>query len=244
MGLLSDWLRRRRSERQSTEAGPDPAQLEALRLRARHRLVGASVLVLIAVLLLPRVFDGTPRAINSPSRAVTTAAAAAAAASVPSAVASPVLPPLASVASAPSRPVVIAGAASAPVLSVVPAPAAASGGARRPDPSRAQALLEGRAPAAVAPAASRHAVTPPSTSNSTASGRYFVQVGAFGNDHAAHDMKGRMERLGMKASEQEVNTASGRRIRVRLGPYGSRDEASAVLAKVRASGVDAALMLQ
>jgi DedD protein len=258
MGLLSDWLRRKRSERQSAEPGPDPAQLEALRLRARHRLVGASVLVLIAVLLLPRVFDGTPRAINSPSRAVTTAAAATAAASVPSAVASPVLPPLASVASAPSRPIVIAGAASAglpastawppvpraasvplrpasaPVLSVVPAPAA-SGGARRPDPSRAQALLEGRAPAAVAP---------PSTSHSTASGRYFVQVGAFGNDHAAHDMKGRMERLGMKASEQEVNTASGRRIRVRLGPYGSRDEASAVLVKVRASGVDAALMLQ
>ena len=71
-----------------------------------------------------------------------------------------------------------------------------------------------------------------------------MQVGAFGNDHAAHEMRSRMERLGMKANEQEVSTAAGRRIRVRLGPYGSRDEASAVLAKVRASGVDAALMLQ
>ncbi len=71
-----------------------------------------------------------------------------------------------------------------------------------------------------------------------------MQVGAFGNDHAAHEMRGRMERLGMKASEQEVSTAAGRRIRVRLGPFGSRDEAGAVLAKVRANGVDAALMLQ
>ena len=266
MGLLSDWLRRKRSERQSAEPGPDPAQLEALRLRARHRLVGASVLVLIAVLLLPRVFEGTPRPLPPSGRATVAAAVASAASTPPSPQATPpvaavrVAGPASAAASAVALGAGASGAAAGVVLQrpVASAPvataaaASSSNAARRSDPARAQALLEGRpqqqAQRASAPAARSTAgsavVAPGAATTASSSGRYFVQVGAFGNDHAAHEMRGRMERLGMKASEQEVSTASGRRIRVRLGPYGSRDEASAVLAKVRASGVDAALMLQ
>lgn len=241
MGLLSDWLRRKRSERQSAEPGPDPAQLEALRLRARHRLVGASVLVLIAVLLLPRVFDGTPRPLPSVGQAAVTVAASAASSQVPS--------PQTIGLPASSRPVMTGSGASSPAISN--APVFLSGPASTV-PLRPLVSASASAPSTARPASVPVASATPASrtpSNSAAGGgapgtRYFVQVGAFGNDHAAHEMRGRMERLGMKASEQEVNTASGRRIRVRLGPYGSRDEASAILAKVRASGVDAALMLQ
>jgi len=47
---------------------------------------------------------------------------------------------------------------------------------------------------------------------------------------------------GVPAFTQSVKTASGTRIRVRVGPFNSKEEADSAAAKVRAQGLPAALL--
>ncbi|MFM2342204.1 MAG: hypothetical protein RLZZ592_1857, partial [Pseudomonadota bacterium] len=61
MGLLSS-LKRKSAEPAGRRLPPqDPAQVELLRTRARRRLIGVAVLVGVAVVALPYVFEATPR---------------------------------------------------------------------------------------------------------------------------------------------------------------------------------------
>lgn len=89
------------------------------------------------------------------------------------------------------------------------------------DGARAQALLEGRDPAPAAAAAAR----------------YIVQVGAFSENKAAQDVRNKVEKLGLKTYAQAVDTPDGRRVRVRLGPFASRDEAERAAAKLKGAGL-------
>ncbi|HWH82609.1 MAG TPA: SPOR domain-containing protein, partial [Burkholderiaceae bacterium] len=99
------------------------------------------------------------------------------------------------------------------------APKADAGGA-----ARAQALLEGKAPAAAA------------------NGRFVVQVGAFADASAAREARSRAEKLGLKTYTQVASTAAGDRIRVRVGPFATRDEADKALAKARGAGLSAVVL--
>ncbi|TXI19408.1 MAG: SPOR domain-containing protein [Roseateles sp.] len=87
------------------------------------------------------------------------------------------------------------------------------------DGARAQALLDGRDPAPAAAA------------------RYIVQVGAFSENKAAQDVRNKVEKLGLKTYAQAVDTPDGRRVRVRLGPFASRDEAERAAAKLKGAGL-------
>ena len=60
-----------------------------------------------------------------------------------------------------------------------------------------------------------------------------MQVGAFADAAAARETRGKVEKLGLKTYTQVVETASGNRIRVRVGPFASRDEADKALANAR-----------
>jgi DedD protein len=77
---------------------------------------------------------------------------------------------------------------------------------------------------------------------SAAEGRFVVQVGAFAEAAAAREARQRVERLGLKTYTQAVDTAAGHRIRVRVGPFGSRDEADRAAGKLRSAGLPAALL--
>ncbi|MDE1927253.1 MAG: SPOR domain-containing protein, partial [Burkholderiales bacterium] len=94
------------------------------------------------------------------------------------------------------------------------------------DGARAQALLDGETPAA-APA------TP---------GRFVVQVGAYSDASKLHQARAKVEALGYKTYTQIVETAAGKRTRVRIGPYATHEQASAVAAKVKHSGLPAAIL--
>ena len=112
----------------------------------------------------------------------------------------------------------------APARTTTPTPSATPKPAPRPDDSaRAKAALEAKP---VVPAGNR----------------FVVQVGAFEHAAAARETRGKVEKLGFKAYEQEVDAAGARRIRVRLGPYASREEAERMLQKLRASGMSASVM--
>ena len=75
-----------------------------------------------------------------------------------------------------------------------------------------------------------------------ADGRFVVQVGAFAEASTARETRQRVEKLGLKTYTQDVDTAAGRRIRVRVGPFGSRDEADRVVGKLKSAGLPAALL--
>lgn len=234
------------SSRSASQGNPPapPQSVEAVRRRARHRLIGASVLVLLGVIGFPLLFDTQPRPIavdipiDIPSRQAPAAPAKAAPA--------PEAKPAEQAAPEPTR------AAPLPMITEekvadkaaekpeAKAPAQAEAKAEpKPEPkpqsepkpaapseaARAAALLEGKTPAAA-----------------TAAQRVVVQVGAFADEARAREVRQKLERAGLKTYTHVAQTAEGRRIRVRLGPYDSRAEAEKVASRVKALGLSAAIL--
>ena len=72
--------------------------------------------------------------------------------------------------------------------------------------------------------------------------RYVVQVGAFADAAAARETRRKVEKLGLQTYTQVTDTAAGSRIRVRVGPFVSRDDAERALAKAKAGGVAAVVL--
>ncbi|ANH70297.1 hypothetical protein ABE85_05615 [Mitsuaria sp. 7] len=101
---------------------------------------------------------------------------------------------------------------------------------RSADAARAQALLEGRPSSDKKPDAA------------AAGTRFIVQVGAYADGKAAQDVRAKVERMGLKTYTQAVDTADGKRIRVRVGPFNSREEADKVATKVRGGGLSSAVL--
>jgi DedD protein len=95
---------------------------------------------------------------------------------------------------------------------------------RHADGERARALLEGRA------------------ASSADEQRFVIQVGAFADPDAARETRKNVEKLGLKTYTQVAQTSGGSRIRVRVGPFASRGEAEAALAKTKAAGLNAVLL--
>ena len=260
---------KQKSEPVSVATAPaDPVQ--QARTRARQRLIGAIVLLAIGIIGFPLVFETQPRPIPvdipieipkkdalpalvaPPAPAGTVASLASAPARTPP-VSAPAEPKSADEIITESRsdagrevppPRTVPRAASQAAMSSAPAPrqepqhAAASvptpappaaktaNEAARPgaDGERARALLEGRA------------------ASSAETARFVVQVGAFADAEAARETRLKVERLGLKTYTQVAQTPSGSRIRVRVGPFASRGEADAALAKAKAAGMTAVVL--
>lgn len=103
--------------------------------------------------------------------------------------------------------------------------------ARREEAARARALLEGRSSAAAA--------TPKAGADG---GRFIVQIGAFADADAARQVRQRAERAGVKTYTQVVDTAQGKRTRVRVGPYSSRAEAEQAAAVLKKAGLSGSIL--
>ena len=207
-----------------------------MRRRARHRLIGASVLVLLGVVGFPLLFDTQPRPIsvdipieipakNTPAPAVKAPATAA----VPAA-AKPPAPSVEAREALSAREEVVETAAP-PKSAAEPAkPTTAPA-----DAERARALLEGKT-ATPAVAATAAASAP------AAAERLVVQVGAFSEEAGARTVRQKLEAAGLKTYTHVAETSEGRRVRVRLGPYNSRAEADKAAARVKALGLPAAVL--
>ena len=209
-------------------AADEPSTVQEARTRARRRLAGALVLLLIGIVGFPVLFETQPRPlpvdtpIELPRREVAPAESAPKAALKPMAV--PVVPADAGVEEATVPPP--AAAASAPAVSASVAVAAA-----KPSP------LATTAPAPAPPPAASAAV--PAAPAAT---RYVVQAGAYGEALKLRDARAKIEGLGLKTYTQVIDTEAGERTRVRLGPFSTREEAEAVAAKVKRSGLPASVL--
>lgn len=229
----------------------DDALVQAARTKARRRLVGALVLLLIGVVGFPILFETQPRPLpvdtpilvpeGTPARV--TAAQAGAARPLPnlppdagteSGVAAVQLgAPASAAASAPAA--VPASAAAVPKPAPKPAPAAPQ---PAPQPPPAPAAKPAPAPApAVASAPAKPAVEPAATG-----GRFVVQVGAYNDIERLKAARAKLEKLGFKSYTQDVESSTGKRTRVRVGPFASKQEAEGVAAKVKAAGMQAAIL--
>ncbi len=198
---------------------PAPAaqSVEALRKRARHRLIGSAILVLIGVVGFPMLFDNQPRPINVdipieiPDKAKVKPLNSA---------------PVAAPASAPvAAPAVVA------VAPPQPAAVASKPAEKAHDAAKAQALLDGK-----------DAAQKPDAAASAPAGRFIVQVGAFADVLKAREARHKLEKAGLKTYTQVVETAEGKRIRVRVGPFESKAEVDKVAAKIKKLDLPAAIL--
>lgn len=233
--------------------------VQVLRIRARRRLIGAAVLVAAGVVGFPLIFETQPRPIpvdlpieiprkeTAPPLVVPTREPLSQAEPAPAPAARAELPGEPKVAERAveraverpaERPVEkpVEKQAERPLEKPADKPKLAEKHVDKPtdkpadkpkaanDGARAQALLEGKEP------------TP------AAAARYIVQVGAYGENKAAQEVRGKVEKLGLKTYAQAVDTADGRRVRVRLGPFSSRDEAERAAAKLKGAGLPGAIL--
>ena len=232
---------------------PQAESIDVMRRRARHRLIGAAVLVLVGVVGFPMLFDTQPRPIpvdipiEIPDR---------------NKVAPLVIP--APVAEAPA--VAPAPAPAPEANTVAPRSAPARGNAQGNGIADGEELVHGARPAVSKPApvvasakteskpepkpepkpelkpASRpddaaraRALLEGRTAESAKAedNRFVVQVGAFADADKAREARSKVERSGIKTYTQVVETKDGKRTRVRVGPFPDRAEADKAAARIR-----------
>ena len=245
---------------------PAPESLEAIRRRARHRLIGASVLVLVGVIGFPLLFDSQPRPISvdipieipdkNTVKPLGTATQVKPATDVvvesdagkehvskPSA---PVVAPAASRSAAGTVAITAAKPEAKPVEKPVeksvekPAEKAAEKPVDKP-PLRSDDGAKARALLE-----GRDTTTQKPTSNplptAVVSGRFVVQVGAFSDAAKAQEARAKLERAGLKTYTQVVQPKEGKRIRVRVGPFESKGDADKTAEKIRKLDLPASVL--
>ena len=221
--------------------------MEVLRRRARHRLFGSVVLVFIAVVAFPLLFDSQPRpvAVDTPivipDRNSTPPLSAGGAVPAPHAPAKPLLPAASSPAPSSAVP---AQASLEPGKEEVVAPTAAPKAAAAPAASAASAKAEGKTDIK----AEHKAEAKPTSKASddghkakallegkdSAAGKVVIQVGAFSDADKVREVRRKLEQAGLKTYTQTVEGKDGKRsTRVRVGPFDSRAEADKAAARVR-----------
>ncbi|APW42003.1 SPOR domain-containing protein [Rhodoferax saidenbachensis] len=244
---------------------PAPESVEALRRRARHRLIGAAVLVLMGVIGFPLVFDNQPRPIDVdipieiPDRNKVKPLGAAPA-PAPSAQASGAVdaPPAATAAATPAAPASAAPPARVATGVVSPAPAPkptveAAKPAPKPEPKPVEKPAEKVAekPAAKPDDGAKAralldgkeaAAKPASSASAAATGRFVVQVGAYAEVTKAREARMKVERAGLKTYTQVVQSSEGKRIRVRVGPFENKAAADKAADKIKKLDLPAAIL--
>ena len=69
-----------------------------------------------------------------------------------------------------------------------------------------------------------------------------VQVGAYGDPAKLHEARAKVEKLGLKTYTQVIDSEAGKRTRVRVGPYATREQADEAAARLRHSGLPVAVL--
>ena len=254
-----------KSSSKGASAQAAPESVEAVRKRARHRLIGSALLVLLGVVGFPLLFETQPRPvpvdipIDIPSRQAVKPGSPVAPV-LPAQRSVPVPPPEASAPTAPAapEPAVSAQASLEPKEEIVePRPAAEAKPAPQPaapKPAVAQAVAK---PEAAKPEPAKPEAPKPrpddgqrakalldgaSTPSSQEAPRVVVQVGAFSDANKAREVRAKLEKAGLKTYTQVAETKDGKRIRVRVGPYATKAEADKAVAKIKSLDLPAAIL--
>lgn len=256
---LPDFLKRHdepsgaqgRSPKRAKKAAPaankltvDPAGAAALRAQVQRRLMGVAVLLILGVVLFSFVLDRQPRpsladvplssasvekpaSLDDAPRKAQGTVAQAAVPEAPAAVSTlpDKVPPAAEVAQVvPTEGTQVSSKAT---LESESAPETKKEPKVEPE---AKAALRGEAKGDMAKEAA------------PAEGRFVVQVGAYTDPVKLRDVRAKLSGMGLQNYTQVIKNAEGERTRVRIGPFGKREEAQKVIERVKAAGLPTALL--
>jgi DedD protein len=241
-------------------SGPSES-IEIVRRRARHRLTGAVVLVLLAVVGFPLLFDTQPRPVSVdtpivvPDRQKTPALASNLPVPAAQAPAQPLLPS--------TEPATVPAQSSLDAREeVVPKPAApmaekpAEKPVEKPVITKAEAKPEVKPeskpeakPEAKAPTPSKpkddgqkaQALLEGKPAKPAAS-RVAIQVGAFTDAAKIRDVRSKLEQAGLKTYTQVVEKDGKSTTRIRVGPFETKEEADKAAARIRKLDLPAAVL--
>ena len=239
------------SEPQGNTSNTPAESVDAMRRRARHRLIGASVLVVLGVVGFPLLFDTQPRpvsvdiAVDIPDRAtakplVDTSTPKPLSASAGLDAKEEVVPDVKPEVKAEAKPepkaeakadvkpetAMAAAAGAAAVAAVVPK------SETKPEPAKADAKPAAKPETKTAEAKADAKPAKPTDSKDTGA-RFVVQAGTFSDDAKLRETRSKLEKAGITTYTQVIEGKEGRRVRVRVGPSTSRDEADKVARKIK-----------
>jgi DedD protein len=198
---------------------PQTDQELEFKKRARRRLVGAIALVLLMIIVLPMILQD--RTAQAPKQDVVV--------SIPSQDQGLNQPPESQ-----------SSEAQTPIAEVTPAPIQQAAPESAPVE---QKVVETSVPVAVndkpiSPVESLKKTETPkqelaNASETKTSGSYFVQIGVFSDPDNVKQMQDKLSEKGLKTRVESIDTAKGKKTRLRVGPFGDKKEAEAALEKVK-----------
>jgi DedD protein len=236
---------RTKSNSSAESVNHDAQSMDSLRKQARHRLIGATVLVFIAVVGFPIVFDTKPKDIASDIRIDMPERDAV----------KPSQPPLAPV---PDKAALTQPSVSEAVSEAVsgneqldqqdskipakevPAAGEVNQAIEKKSTSSKPVKADNTKPAPVAPAENT-AVAKPAANEKTAE-RFIVQFGAYSDETKVKDLRFKLEKAGVKTYTHVAQTSEGKRTRVRAGPFVTREEAQKVINKTKSLQSNAVIL--
>ena len=196
--------------------------LDTLRRQARHRLIGATVLVLLAVIGFPLVFDTKPREVAADIRI-----------------------------DMPDKDAVRSSQAPTPPPSVVPTPAPVPDAEVPTEKKAAEVVPKALVPTSVMPEKVQQAMAkeeevptndPNIEKSADSAPRFIVQVGAFAEEKKSNEVRSKLEKAGIKTYTHIAQTKEGKRIRVRVGPFATKEEAQKTADKIKSLQLSASVL--
>ena len=196
----------------------------------KARLIGASILVLLAVALVPELLSGPKNSAGG---------SAAGGAKSTRTVTIDLGGAVADGARLEPRPEATAAPATTPTLPTVDSPASApvTEASTASTPKDPPAAMEAAAPPARAPEARPAAIEPAVQAVAPAKGEFSVQVGAFGSEATARKLVADLKADGMPAYIAPLSKSGKTLHRVRAGPVPDRAAADKLAARLKARGL-------
>ena len=206
--------------------------------RARHRLIGAAVLVLVAIIVLPRVLDSKPKSVSN-DIAVTIVSSLPVVAP-PQPTAPPSAEPKSEEAKTATKPAVPAPApaidAKESSKSTPPAAAAPAKPLASSPADKTMGLAAGEE-IVVAPKSNANG---PATANanSSTSGKFVIQIGAFASEERANGWIAKLKEQKIPNYVLNRTGADGSKLlALRAGPFPDKETAEAAEKKIKAMGL-------
>jgi DedD protein len=233
---------RRSAKRSAPRSFQRAAEAEELALtedpeqqRARHRLIGAAVLVLIAVVGLPRILDSSPKlAPNDIAVNIVTSLP------IPGTDAKPADKPKAEIVTEPIK--------EAPKLTLAPEQKLESKSEPKPETKvDAKPSPTPNKAAGLGLAAGEEIIAAPSNSGTNTatngSGKYVIQIGAFASEERAKGWITKLKEQKIPNYVLNKNASDGSKLYVlRAGPYADKDSAETAEKKIKAMGLSPRLV--
>ena len=198
---------------------PQSDQELQFKKRARRRLVGAVALVLLMIIVLPMILQD--RTAKAPKQDVVV--------SIPSL----------DEKLGPDQKSESESITPAPIQAVAPAAEASPTEVTAAKPAETPVTSNPSSPAVATPVKAEPSKPEPAKVETKAAtgGNYFVQIGVFSDPDKVKQMQEKLSEKGLKSSDELIDTAKGKKTRLRVGPFEVKKDAESAMEKIKSLGL-------